>query len=473
MNLEDLNFSAVVNDLVKEDFLIFAKYELGLEISLPHLQWWDELKTGKDSIIMAPRDHGKSHMITRAYTAWRVKYDPCVKEVLLLGVDAPSAQENLDKFKEMMNEVESLKELLPTTKKGYNSVTKLILQNGVLIKSRSFFCQLRGRHPQLIILDDVLSEKNSLSGILREQVRNYFFGAVYPMKDKGTRKMRAQGFNAQIIVVGTAQSEFDLYHDLLKNNSFRGLKQSAIVDEDKKLSLWPDRYSWDDLMKIKKAVGSLMFAKEYCNEPIQDETSLFPVSLMKKMIDDTLNYQQEYDGENNVYMGVDFSIPGSTDGDYTVAVIAEDIGDGYLQILHVWRERPHTMREQITKIAELCKKFHVTIGYLEANLFQKVYSEYFKVYTDLPLQPHIVTATGKNSTETGLLSFRPLFEHRKFIFPYRSEYDRETTDLIITEFAGLIRKNGKLGNFRFHDDIIMASWHMLQASRTASFSFSF
>lgn len=463
----------LANALVKENFLIFAKFELGLDIAELHHQWWDCLNAGMDSLIMAPRDHGKSHMVTRAYVAWKAKYDPFIKEILILGADSPSARENLEKIKEMMNDSSSLQGLLPSTKKGHSSVSKLLLNNGVAIKSRSFFCQLRGRHPQLIILDDVLSERNSLSVIFREQVKNYFFGAVYPMKDKGSLSMRQQGFNAQIVVIGTAQSEFDLYHDLLKNRSFKRIKQSAIVDEVRHLALWPDRYSWQDLMDIKKAVGNLMFSKEYRNEPIQDETSLFPSSLMKKMIDDTICYQSQYNGPNNVYLGVDFSIPGSTDGDYTVAVIAEDVGNGYLQMLHIWRDRPNSMQEQITNIANLCKNFNVTIGYLEANLFQQIYSEYFKLYTDLPLQPHVVTSSGKNSTETGLLSFRPLFENKKFIFPYRDENDIDLTDLIITEFSGLVRKNGKLGNFRFHDDIVMATWHMLQASRTANFSFSF
>lgn len=112
-------------------------------------------------------------------------------------------------------------------------------------------------------------------------------------------------------------------------------------------------------------------------------------------------------------------------------------------------------------------------GLLEANLFQRVYPEHFKKYTNLPLKGHVVTNSGKNSYDSGVLSFRPLFENQKFVFPYKTPSDKEITDQLIREFSGMVRKDGKLGNFRHHDDCVMAMWHMLSASRQTSFSYEF
>jgi len=464
---------AVINELIKVDFLVFAKLILGLDVARPHKEWWGLMKLGDDCIIMAPRDHGKSHVIVRAYSLWKAIHDDHVKEVIILGSDATAAQENLEKLKALLMESRPLSYLMPSTKVGYNTMSRLTLANGVVIKAKGMFSQLRGRHPQLIIADDILNEKNSLSSIQREQTRNYFFSVVYPMKDKGTASTRANGYKPQIVVVGTAQSELDLYSELLKNNEFNGIKQSAIINTETKAVLWPERYSWDDLMKIKRAVGSLTFAKEYQNNPLQEETTLFPYSLLKPLCSELDSYVDNYEGKNNVYMGVDFSIPGSVDGDYTVIVIAERISGDSLKLLKIWRARPESMQAQIESIILLCNKFNVTKGFIEDNVFQKVYADYLKKNTGLPLQGHTVTASGKNSQSNGVLSFIPFFENKKMILPYRTEDDKILTDVLISEFSGFIRKDGKLGNFKYHDDIVMAMWHMKLASRTGHFKFSF
>lgn len=464
---------SVLPGLVRKNFLLFLKLELGMEVDRPQREWWNVLKDPEDTVLMAPRDHGKSHTVIRGYAAWKAKYDPFVKEILILGSDSASSIENLDKFKEMLKASPSLADLLPRDRKNFNTRAEIRLTNGVTLKAKGFFSPLRGRHPQLILLDDVVNENNSSSEEGRKKVKNYFFAVVYPMKDKGTVHLKAQGYKPQIVMVGTAQNEEDLYHELFKNPTFKGLRQSALVNVDTQEVLWPERYSWADLMQIKVSMGSLQFAKEYCNEPISEDTSLFPPSLFTPMFDYNRSYILDYYGSNPTYLGVDFSVPGEQGGDYTVALAGEKLPENTIILLSVWRDKPEKMSQQVDKIADMTKRLKITNGLLESNMFQRVYSEHFKNYTNLPLTGHTVTHSGKNSYDTGVLSFRPLFENQKFIFPYKTPYDREVTDGLVREFAGMVRKDGKLGNFRFHDDQVMAMWHMLQASREVAFDYSF
>lgn len=464
---------AALPGLAKKHFLVFLRLELGLEIGRPQKEWWSVLQDPADTVILAPRDHGKSHSLVRGYAAWKVKYNPFCKEVLILGSDSASAIENLDKFKSMLKTSPSLASLLPVSRKDFNTRAEIRLTNGVTIKAKGFFSPLRGRHPQLILLDDVVNEKNSSSEEGRKKVKDYFYSVVYPMKDKGTQTLRDQGYKPQIVVLGTAQNDEDLYHELRKNPTFKTLTQSAIVNADRKEVLWPERYSWDDLMQIKVAMGSLQFAKEYCNEPVTEDTSLFPPSLFTPMFDYNRSYLLDYEGSNPTYLGVDFSVPGEQGGDYTVAMVGERLPGDYINIIGLWRDKPETMSKQVEKIADMAKRFKIVNGLLEANLFQKVYPEHFKRYTNLPLKGHVVTSSGKNAYDSGVLSFRPLFENQKFSFPYKTPYDKEMTDLLVREFAGMVRKDGKLGNFRYHDDIVMATWHMLVASRQVQFEYSF
>lgn len=413
-----------------------------------------------------------SHFVVRAYAIFNAKYNDFVKDILIIGVDTSSAIDNLDKIKILMNSRPSLSLLLPRDRKRFNTRAEIKLENDTVLKAKAFSSAMRGRHPQLILLDDILNEINSHSEELRKKVRTFFFSVIYPMKDKGTESMRKMGYAPQVGIVGTVQNENDLYFDLMKNDSFLSIRQSALLSEVDKKVLWPQRYSYSDLMKIKAAVGSLVFSKEYCNEPLQDESALFPYSLFDSLKDTSRSYLHEYKDSNPIYYGVDFSVPGTTHGDYTVAVVGEKLPGETLILVGFWRERPLDIKRQIEKITSMCNLFKVTLGNLESNLFQRIYSEHFKNETSLPLRGHVVTASGKNSLFEGVLSFRALFENRKFIFPYKTDVDKAITDLIISEFTGMVRKDGKLGNFRNHDDCVMAMWHMWKASRTVKFSYS-
>jgi hypothetical protein len=460
----------IIKALCADDFRVFMKVELGFELGPQHEIWWSHLNTGDDVCEMAPRDHGKSHCIARAYPLWKVKYDPWVRDVMLLGADQDSAVENLDKIKSLMEASPYLNHLIPKTRRdNFFSRTEVRLTNGKTIKAKGIGSPIRGRHPQLIVLDDVLNERNTLDPTNRDEMKTYFNKVVVPMKDKGLESDRLKGYRSQIVMVGTAQDYEDLYHDLLENPEYRGVKLKAIIDEETKEVLWPSRYPYDDLVKLRTKVGALVFAQEYQQEPISDETSLFPKSLFKDLLNTDFTYENTFNSNQPVYMGVDFSIPGSLDGDYTVIIVftlePEEEGPGKFRLLNYYRGKPNSMQEQIHLIELWCQKYGVTLGYLEDNMFQRVYARHFTTSSNLPLKGHTVTGSKKLSKEFGILSFRPLFENGRWILPYKTEEDQTKTDLLISEFTGIRQKKGKIGNEQTHDDIVMAMWHALIAYR--------
>jgi len=464
---------SAIADLCRVDFLVFQKVELGMEIGPHHRKWWSRLKENLNVCEMAPRDHGKSMSLVQAYALWKTKYDPWCKEVLILGADQPSAVENLDKIKGCLAENPSLNYLIPANRQDFFSRTEVRLTNRKVIRVKGIGSPLRGRHPQLVILDDVLNEKNSQTAEARAAIKKYFWEVVFPLADKGTLKARQRGFTSQIVVVGTAQAVDDLYHDLQKNDVFNGEKLQAIIDEEEEEVLWPERYSYQDLIKRRAAMTPLFFAKEYQNEPLSDETTIFPPSLFEPLKDKNLSYVQSYTGDKPVYMGVDFSVPGSSDGDWTVVYVVEFDED--LQLftpLAFWRKRPDTLQEQLHQIELFCQLYKVTTGCLEDNLFQGIYREHFANKTTLPLSGNTVTHSGKNSMEHGLLSFRPQFENGRWRFPYKTSFDQAQTDQMVTEFNGVVQRKGRIGNESFHDDVVMAMWHALCASKTSRFQVS-
>lgn len=475
MRTSELGLKVALRELCKKDFLVFQKVELGYEIGSQHHIWNSHLKDKDDVIEMAPRDHGKSHSVIRAYALWRAKYDPWIKEILILGPDQPSAVENLDKIRELLMTKATLEDLIPMGRShGPDSRTEMKLGNRKVIKAKGWGSPLRGRHPQLILMDDVANEANSWSSEARKDMKTRFNEVVVPMKDKGTLRERKLGFKSQIVVVGTAQDQEDLYHDLLKNPEFIGTRLEAIVDEELKIPLWPERYSYEDLMRIKRLVGTLAFSKEYMNRPMSDETTIFPTSLFEPCFDRERSYARNYLGNNPVYLGVDFSVPGSTDGDWTVVIAIEyNPTDHSYTILNYWRDRPQFIRRQLEQIEYYCQTYRVTMGFLEDNMFQGIYREHFRTKSNLPLQGHTVTGQNKRSMETGILSLRPMLENQKILFPYRTEEDQSKTDYLVTEFNGIRQRQGKIGNETSHDDGVLALWHAICASRGSVFEADF
>lgn len=455
-----------VAKLCATNFLVFQKMELGFDLGYHHKEWWEQLQTGDDVIFLAPRDHGKSHSMARAYPIWKAKYDRWIKEIYILGADQASAVDNLDKMRALMVGHKSLAYLLPTSRgQGLQSRTELQLRNGVIVRAKGVLSPLRGRHPQLIVLDDILNTKNSDTADSRIKIRKYFWEVVFPMKDKGTQVQQAQGFRSQIVTIGTAQAWDDLYHQLLEDKSFRGRKQHAIIDDATKTVLWPERYSYEALMKLKESQGALSFAKEYQNEPISDDTTLFPASLMEGCLDETISYVRAYEGVHSVYMGADFSVPGSTDRDRTAMLVFElDTINNTITPLWYYLGTPTEIQEQLMQVEHMCVAYRVALGFLEDNMFQRVYANYFKNKVT-PVRGHTVTHAAKMAIQYGILSFRPLFENKRIRLPYKTQQDKKMTDELMKEFNGVTQRKGKIGNFVYHDDIIMAFWHALCASR--------
>jgi hypothetical protein len=472
-NLNQGAIKHAIAQLCRTNFLIFQKVELGMEIGPQHRTWWEHLQDGRDVVEMAPRDHGKSQSLTQAYPLWCLKYDPWIQEAFILGADGDLAHRNLDQLKALMANRPSVSYLLPTGRQLTNSRTELQLTNGKTIKTKGLMSPHRGRHPQLIICDDILNEENSLDKDKRADIRKRFFEVITPMKDRGLVSQRARGFWSKIVVVGTAQDREDLYHELMENPEYTGTKLSAVLDDTTKQALWPERYPYDALMEIKRKIGTLPFSKEYLNDPLSDETTIFPTSLFEPLKDRQLSYVRNRTGALT-FLGADFSVPGTTDGDWTVLMVLEyePPPQNLYTLLYYWRARPTQIQEQINQLEYLCQAYQISLGYLEDNHFQGIYARHMNQKTNLPLRGHTVGAN-KRSTEIGILSLRTIFENLRFRFPYATDADRAMTDHVISEFNGVRQRFGRIGNETTNDDCVMALWHSVRASQSVRFEADF
>ena len=113
---------------------------------------------------------------------------------------------------------------------------------------------VNGARLDVIICDDILDLTNSQSEVTRDNVHAWFTEMVLSRLVEGGRCM----------MVGTLQSRLDLYCQLSESPEFHYVHIRA-TDEEKRYTL-SRRWPFERLMKKKRAVGSVKFAKLFQND---------------------------------------------------------------------------------------------------------------------------------------------------------------------------------------------------------------
>lgn len=450
----------------------------GQTVIADHQEEWDQIvRTQRKFCIIAPRDHGKSHIFTIALPIWEGWRRPgCV--IALFSETQPQAEEQLSKLKK---EIETNPRLQHLMDASCWSATKIRFSNGSTIYARGFGVKARGMHPHLIICDDVVSEAAMYSDLVRERQANYFFGAI--------RNMLVPG--GQLAVIGTPQHLEDLYGRLEKNPEWF-FKRYAAIDTDKASPtygkvLFPERYNEDLLNERRREIGEIRFAREFLGRPVSSGMSIFPDDLVRNS--DVLQPLLPFgpylsdgaparpwwvaSGVTRFYAGVDIATSTNVGGDYFVIFVIgmDDFGRRY--VVDIVREHGLGFKEQKALITDRCRLWRTEMAIIESNIAQKIYSNEIREDTDIPVTPH-QTGAEKHTLERGIPSLRVLFENRKYRVPRSSDDIIIATDIWLGELQAWTFANGKVVSVARHDDTAMAQWLCeIAVQRGEAFSFAF
>lgn len=150
------------------------------------------------------------------------------------------------------------------------------LANGVLFKSIGAGQSIRGlnyksRRPRYIIVDDLYNDDDIHNQESTEKKNDWLMGTLYPA--------RAQFGKVSFHIQGTAINLWDLLHTLKKAPGVKSRTFKAVLDWERKIVLWPELKSFDEMMKEKDIMlaqgkGSVIWFREYQNER-HDDASAF------------------------------------------------------------------------------------------------------------------------------------------------------------------------------------------------------
>lgn len=466
--------------MLSESICLFAQDVLGLTIAPFMLDWEDLILKHRRIGTLAARDHGKSTFWTYAYPIWRAVFEPGC-EVYLFGKTQEAAYEYLDIILygkgnlRGMVDIPSISHLVPSREDAIRNPRlklnkgRVRLHNGSSIRCVSWGKSTRGRHPKYVVCDDVLSDEDMWSETTRKKNIEYFKGAITNMPPP----------DGQLIVVGTPFHAADLYNFLRTNVAYIFKRFPGILREvGKERALFPQRWTLEGLYRKKEEIGPVAFAREILCEPVTDDLSIFPSYLFPPLHDSQmmLRPKKSVIKENgwSVYMGVDLALSANVGADYTVIFVIAKGANGHRYLLDIVRSKGLEFRAQLSLIEKVARRYDPNLIFIEANLFQRIFSDEMRRTTDLPVKPFITLAQNKNPLDRGIPSLRILLENQKYTIPFNRQ-DPYTIEMVSTwegEASQFGFVDGKLQGIGEHDDTVLAWWMAEEACKAGGFTFA-
>jgi predicted phage terminase large subunit-like protein len=382
-----------------------------------HRDWNEYLLKYQGLNIKAPRSHLKTFFFFEALALRECKHKPGTEVKYFTGGDS-MAIEKLNHIKDLAT-LPYFRSLLKGS--DINNRTEVRFGNGSKIFTQGFGGKTRGGHPDYIILDDVIDSQVIYSEEANRKAKERLATEILPMAEPHTK----------IIIVGTLQREDDIYSiDFSRFSDFKWISKSydAIVDEEKQITIFPEKWDWENLMAKKREIvefaGEKWFNKEYRNTA---------VNLLGEIIrpEWKRTYKTVPEGLG-IYIGFDLGVGKDIDkGDYSAGVVFAKDRDNNIYILDVWRERVD-FAKRIRKIIDTGNQWRPIRLAIEDNIFQADTVQVARRNCDVNI---VGVKTTKNKIEKFNQMLVPLFENGKVFF---KEGD-EKQELLWRELCSLPR----------------------------------
>lgn len=471
--------------MARSSFFVFYKL-LGYEVADFHREWFDFFMNNKDTVIIAPRNHGKS-VFTIVLIIWIMlfpekwrKYfdlDHQLLKITYCTSTSPTARKWYDDF---MVELENAMLALDlegdvTIQKG--NTEEVTLSNLSKLQMITIMGSVRGVRSHLLFNDDLMKDKGMR---IEDVIYNYEY-AIYPTRYPNTHAM----------LVGTVKTEDDIMMKSLNNDAYAGKLYKSInyTPKGEEFALWETVRPLEWLRQVKTTISPVTFAREYQNEPVSDEFAVMPRGLLMQGNRSHLSFHDRPKGA--VYFGVDLARSDRKDADYSVIVVVE-IASNFEErelpvfiLREIWTFHASEIKEKfnkktgktekepfykpiIRKLAEWNRKYQPSKIYVENNGFQEV-------ITQMGRDPDLVgkevlptvgatTTRKKHHAQEGIPMLRSMLQSTRLIFPYGDDYTISKIDSLHDELQKWIEnpQDRKYYCTAEHDDRSMALYTVLR-----------
>jgi len=382
--------------------------DLGYENKPFHLEWYRLVEQYKRFLLIAPRSHAKSTCISILYVLWKIVTNPDIRILIVSNTDI-QARSFVRTVKQMVERFFPI--LIPEGREKWAETAFTVKRDRILKEATLSAVGVTGpiisRRQDLIVCDDVVDRENAATELSRTKVYDWFRDTLLPAVEPQT---------GRIIVIGTPWWGGDLYEKLAKDWKETYKRYDAIVDEEKKVSLWPERIPYECpegkqhesfccLMEIKRVMGVVLFNCQFrC-----DVSGL----VGNKLRQEWLKYYTDppkLESFDEIVIGVDPAIRVKESADYfAMATVGYSATEGKMYVLDFFRAHiPYP--KQLWQITEHYRTYRPLRILLEVTGYQEALAQGLEE-SFLPIIP--VKPVPDKSTR--ILKISPYFEQGRIL----------------------------------------------------------
>lgn len=335
--------------------------------------------------------------------------------------------------------------------------------------------QILGWRTDWVIMDDTVTERNSATDDQRMKHVTWFNDCV----STSPEKKKAGTLNGRITAVGTMFHPKDLYATITGKRKadgtpmYKSHREDAIRDYEAKLPLWPQVWSWEDLMNVKAAEGTLSFNKRYRNKPVDESMQPFREEFLlgDHSHPGCLDHDRvmgEYEPDWRIFQAFDPAVGKTRSAKFCGHIVfaVDPVFPRKRIILEITRAQL-TVPQQRDLLIDTHLKYDCVMSVTEENAYQAGLKQIIderceQLGLTLRFEGH-TTGRNKQDPEIGLPSLAPLMENGDLRLPYGNpESVRRSNDLI-----------EEAVEYPFHkfSDLLMALWfgHLRASQVTANY----
>ncbi|MDP8256758.1 MAG: phage terminase large subunit [Candidatus Alcyoniella australis] len=365
-----------------------------------HCQWLELVANNRLTLILAPRGHAKTTVVTISEIVRRLLADRDCR-ILLASNTQDQARAIYRTVRELLQ-----KQITPCGLFG-DPIERSIINELWLTKRKKIhkeasltalgvFGALTLRHFDQIFVDDALDFENTRSATQRKKFREWVGMTLLPTLEPG----------GHIHWVGTRYHNQDFYGaELLDQARYPTLvwnqgSHRALLEDGG--ALWPERFSVQELEQIRQQVGSTIFAAQYLNDTQFMRGTIFREQWFR--------YFHEPPQDPAIYIGFDPAISQSEQADYSALAVVGRTGQD-LYVLEAYKGR-WTFDEQLRLLALAAQKWRpLTIG-IEDVAYQRALIETCR-NNGLP----VVAVPRRTDKVSRAYVMQGLFESGRIYFP--------------------------------------------------------
>jgi len=463
------------------NFFLFTIIVLGYELHEFHVRWARFQLSRSRSLVLAPRGHGKSTILTIAYLIWRIVQNPNIR-ILIVSNAATAAEKFLESIKDHFEKNELLRTLYGdfVGKKWNTGSITVAKRTKVGIKEPTVstvgvYGSIVSGHFDLIMVDDLVDFENALKKESRDKMWNWLWTVLMPTAD------------GEIHFIGTRYNDDDLYGRAIRKESTMTSQRGQIEGENE--GFLADCWIRDRALKNKDGdkytPDGKLFPVDYAHP--ENLVALWPEKkgcsvpeLLETRRQDSIIFEMQYQNNSElarerifkkhyftgrykmlpercmIFGGSDLAISEKTSADYFVIVILAIDTQKNVYIIDLWRDKISAPKQFEAFKAEYNKHKFIAMG-VESVAYQEAMTQFLQENTAVPAKP-VKVHKDKVIRAHSVLG---MFENGKVFWPE----GMDITD-IVEEFC--MFPEG------VHDDMVDAVVMAINiAISTSSFAFSF